>query len=44
MDDLVAALLCVPFLIAPLITLIMIIASKIEASHLFSCLHFHNRQ
>jgi len=33
MDDLVAALLCLPFILAPLILLILILASKI---HLFS--------
>ena len=34
MDDLVAALLCLPFIFGPLITLIMIVMSKIRASHL----------
>jgi hypothetical protein len=37
MDDLVAALLCLPFIIAPLITLIMIVVSKIQSSHLLPC-------
>lgn len=34
MDDLVAALLCTPFIIGPLTVLIMIIVSKIQSAHL----------
>jgi hypothetical protein len=41
MDDLVAALLCLPFIFGPLITLIMVIMSKIQSSPL--CPQFHNR-
>ena len=37
MDDLVAALLCLPFIFGPLITLIMIVVSKIQSSHLLPC-------
>jgi hypothetical protein len=34
MDDLVAALLCLPFIFGPLITLILIVMSKIQSSRL----------
>ena len=34
MDDFVAALLCLPFIILPLIVLIAIISSKIRASEM----------
>ena len=34
MDDLVAALLCLPFIFGPLIVLSMIVASKIQSSRL----------
>ena len=41
MDDLLAALLCLPFIFGPLITLIMIVVSKIQSSHHLPCdLHF----
>jgi hypothetical protein len=36
MDDLVAALLCLPFIFGPMITLIAIVVSKIKSSRLFS--------
>ncbi len=34
MDDLVAALLCLPFIFGPLAVLITIVVSKIQSSHL----------
>ncbi len=37
MDDFIAALLCLPFIIAPLITLIVIVASKLQISHFLPC-------
>ncbi len=33
MDDLIAALLCLPFIIAPLILLIVIILNRIHSCH-----------
>jgi len=44
MDDLVAALLCLPFIITPLITLIMIFASKVKSSQFLPCHYFRNQQ
>lgn len=33
MDDLVAALLCLPFIIAPLVLLVVIVAKRFQACH-----------
>ena len=37
MDDLVAAILCLPFIFGPLIVLIMIVVSKIRSPRLLAC-------
>jgi len=44
MNDLVAVLLCLPFIVAPLIMLIVIVVGRIQSSHLLRCPHFDNRQ
>jgi hypothetical protein len=37
MSDFVAAVLCLPFIIAPLVILVMIVANNIQASYLTPC-------
>jgi len=43
MDDPIAALLCLPFIFGPLITLIMIVVGKIQSSQFLPCHQFQNR-